>query len=258
MSVVISAINTVVGGMEIAPQFQRELRRADDFIRLAVMSVHGLSVSELPLDDEQSNNWGLVVGSSFGPMETNFVVLDQIVKDEQTSPTYFSHSVFNGGAGYLTRIFNVRGYTATLTDFFYPFFQALSAGCQAVRSGLIEKCLVVQVESYSDVLHDAKNANRQSETVWPMGAVAWLLERGETTSQHQVVDHIKTDFSPSWHPDYLCPGDNLIHNGKEISIDHPLQPALYVSQALLQPEKKENFRIQSPNGSIELQTGKLG
>lgn len=256
MIVSISAINTVVGEVEIAPQFQRELRRADDFIRLAVMSVNGLSLMELPLDDGQSNDWGLVVGSSFGPMETNFVVLDQIVKDEQTSPTYFSHSVFNGGAGYLTRIFNVRGYTATLTDFFYPFFQALSAGCQAVRSGLIKKCLVVQVESYSDVLHDAKNANRQSETVWPMGAVAWLLECGETANQYQAVNHIKTEFTPSWHPGYLSTSDDLILNGKKQSIIHPLQPVLLISQTLLQPEKKENnFQVLSPNGFIELQTG---
>ncbi len=255
MSVVISAINTVVGEVEIAPQFQRELRRADDFIRLAVMSVHGLAVTELPLDDDQSDNWGLVVGSSFGPMETNFVVLDQIVKDEQTSPTYFSHSVFNGGAGYLTRIFNVRGYTATLTDFFYPFFQALSAGCQAVRTGLTKKCLVVQVESYSDVLHDAGNADRQKKSVWPMGAVAWLLEHGETTNQHQVVNRIKTEFTPSWQPGYLNPADNLIHNGEKTIISHPLQPPLMISSALLKPERKENsFQIQSPNGSVELQT----
>ncbi len=36
-------------------------------------------------------------------------VLDQVVNREQTSPTLFSHSVFNAASGYVARIFQLHG-----------------------------------------------------------------------------------------------------------------------------------------------------
>ncbi len=256
MSVVISAINHLSGDIDIAPEFARELRRADDFIRLAVMSVHDSLIENFPLEEQESNNWGLVVGSSFGPMETNFVVLDQIVKDEQTSPTYFSHSVFNGAAGYLTRIFNIRGYTATLTDFFYPFFQALTTGYDAVQSGLVKQCVVLQVESFSGVLQDARLSENPAAAKWPIGAVAWLLEQSKNEDHPLILNPIQTELTPSWQPGYLDPTDSLVHDGKTSSITHPLHAPFMVSDILNSFDSKDHFfEITSPNGTIKLRTG---
>lgn len=256
MSVIVSSISCLGHEPVIAKPLIRELRRADDFIRLAVSSVYEALAGQFPIVDQEATDWGLVVGTSFGPMETNFHVLDQIVSEEQTSPTLFSHSVFNAAAGYLTRIFNFRGNTSTLTDFYYPFFQALAQGCTLINSGRVKRCFVLQVETYSSLLQDARLKESTSEKgQWPMGAVAWLLEEAHTDAHTLTIDSITIASTPNWQNDYLHTNDTLSYKGETVSISHPLAASLYLSAKLENSSSRDrhHFKISGKNGTIELQ-----
>jgi len=258
MSVAVTSIKCLQDQPVIAQPLMRELRRADDFIRLAVMSVYETLADQFPIANHEATDWGLIVGTSFGPMDTNFIVLDQIVSCEMSSPTYFSHSVFNAAAGYLTRIFNIRGYTATLTDFYYPFLQALFQGYTIVNSGLAKRCFVLQAEGYSNVLQDARLNVSKSEKKWPMGATAWLLEYTEATDHPLTITSITIETTPNWQTSYLRPDDILTHNEETAVIIHPLSTPFIMSKILSGHNGDENhiFKIIGQNGCIHLHIGK--
>lgn len=255
MKINLSSISCVEHEPEIAKPLLKELRRADNFIRMAVSTVYEALSSRYPIDEETGADWGLVVGTAFGPMETNFNVLDQVVNNDQTSPTLFSHSVFNAAAGYLTRIFNIRGNTSTITDFFYPFFQALSLGWNAIHSGKVRRCIVLQVETYSHLLQDARSAATMSTIAqWPSGGVAWLLERNDTTASLASLNTIKIKSTPNWENSYLQTNDTLTCNDERITVTHPLAAPLYLSDKLNHQGKREPLRFQiiSNIGTVEL------
>ena len=155
MSVYLGGTGCVQSKAALPSRFAGELRRADAFVRLAVGAAHTALDKALPRS-LRSGRCGLVLGTAFGPMQSNFDFVDQVLYEEQGSPTLFSHSVFNTAAGFLSRIFGFSGGALTLTDFAFPFFQALQQGWMMIDSGWLEACLVLQVETYSALLADAQ------------------------------------------------------------------------------------------------------
>lgn len=83
----LSSFSGYLDEMETPQELFRSLRRADDFIRAAVIAAgRTLEVT----DSEQGReDLGLVLATAYGTMQTNFGVLDQIIEGEQTSPTLF-------------------------------------------------------------------------------------------------------------------------------------------------------------------------
>ncbi len=129
------------GGIEdlaLHSSAQRTLRRADDFIRLAVAAATEV------LHGESGSDIGLILCSSYGPMETNFDVLQMVIDGETVSPALFSHSVFNAAAGYIAAVCAVEGPLSTLTEFDLPFFRGLQQGWLAVEAGFMRRCLVME------------------------------------------------------------------------------------------------------------------
>jgi len=232
------------------------MRRADDFIRLAVLSAFQAFDQRIEIPWESPERCGLILGTSFGPMQTNFDVLDLIVKGEQTSPTLFSHSVFNAAAGYLSRIFNLRGSALTLTDFAYPFFQALQQGCLAITSGQLERCLVLQVETYSELLQDARVRIYHKEAAgWPAGSVCWLLEReGICTSGGCIVDLLTIEGEAVEGGAYLGCDGLLTQNGQNIPMSDPLGAAVALTGIINKRENASCYdcRLTSSYGAVEL------
>ncbi len=158
--------------INLAPAIQRTLRRSDAFIRLAVAAATEV------LQGESGADIGLILCSAYGPMETNFDVLQMVVDGEAVSPALFSHSVFNAAAGYIASVCSLQGGLFTITDFDLPFFRGLQQGWLLVESGLMRRCLVLQVETYSRLLADAVADNGGREP-WPPMAVCWSLEAGD-------------------------------------------------------------------------------
>lgn len=151
--------------LDFSLQELKTLRRADDFIRLAVAAARRLP-------GQGRAETGLVLSSAFGPMESNFAVLDQVVAGDAVSPTLFSHSVFNAAAGYIAMNCGFSGRVMTVTDFDLPFFRALELGWAAVAGGVLRRCLVMEVETGSRLLLDAC----ERQVFWPPGVICWLLE----------------------------------------------------------------------------------
>jgi len=118
---------------EVPPQLTRELRRADDFIRLAVVGGFK-SLAEAPVRELAPEVRGVFIGTAFGPLETNFQSLGSLINDGegQISPTLFSHSVYNAAAGYTARLLDFRGPALTVTDYGWPFLIALEEARLAV------------------------------------------------------------------------------------------------------------------------------
>ena len=252
MSVFIAGTGCIPAGTDAPSSLSRELRRADGFISLAVQAgfaALGSLSSTLP----RSPRNGLLLGTAYGPMQTNFDVLDKVVRHEQTSPTLFSHSVYNAAVGYLSRIFQLQGSGLTITDFAFPFFQALQQGSMAIASGRLESCLVLQVETYSDLFTDArtriagKDANR-----WPAGAIAWLLS-GEEGQVDKELTSIDVHLQPAPESGYLAIEERLTCASHAIAIDSPLGAALAVTGIITEaPFKDQTISITAPYGQIEL------
>jgi hypothetical protein len=252
MKVFIAETAYIQPGIDVPATLARELRRAEGFISLAVQAgyaVLGKELSTIP----RSGSHGLILGTAFGPMQTNFDVLDQVVLQEHTSPTLFSHSVFNAAAGYLSRIFRLQGSALTVTDFAFPFFQALQQGSMAVASGRLDTCLVLQVETYSDLLADARARIIGKDIArWPVGAVAWLLSR-DNGKHGKEISAIDVRLQPSAGSNYIMIDERLTCNTQDLTVADPLGSAVAVTGFIAETLKEEQtFRISASYGHIEL------
>ncbi len=251
MSWIIDAVHIPALPDTPSARFSRQLRRADDFIRLAVAAAEQL-LDEHVLPPGPDPATGIVLGTAFGPMQTNFEVLGLIIDQNQTSPTLFSHSVFNSAAGYLARLFNIQGAGSTLTDFSWPFFQALAAGQSAIDSGRVRRCLVLQVETYSELLLEARQRICGSTSPWSPGATAWLLGNGPAPGARHL-DQLEIHACPAPSTDLLTREEHLRIGETSSSLTHPLAAAAGLTELLRRPHMEKTTCILSASyGKVTL------
>ncbi len=187
---VVATSSLRLNDMVIPDHLGRDLRRADQFIQLAVLGACQVLAAAPPINGQRT---GIYLGTAFGPMPCNLAVLDDLVMSEPISPTLFSHSVFNAASGYISRICKIYGPALTLTSFGSPFFRALESGWLAIKDKSLDHALILQVETYSTLLDDARTAILPgTPPSWPTGATAWLL--GKKGSCH--IDHISVSEEP--------------------------------------------------------------
>ena len=208
---------------ELPPQLARELRRADDFIRLAVVGGFN-ALAAAPLRDLAPEARGVFIGTAFGPLETNFQSLGSLINDGegQISPTLFSHSVYNAAAGYTARLLDFRGPALTVTDYGWPFLIALEEARLAVVSGRVERALVLGVEVYSELLADAyRRSFAGREIPWHKGAVAWVLDRADAVESSLArLEAVTVTGVPCATGDYLTRANELCRvGGRELAPD---------------------------------------
>jgi len=176
--VAISACSTLPQDYTIPDELVRDLRRADDFIQMAVISAFA-ATAKAPARDISPEEIGVFIGTAFGPLETNFESLGSLIDDGegQISPTLFSHSVYNSAAGYVARLLDIRGPALTITNYGWPFLIALEEARTAVATGRISRAVVIGVETYSELLADAYRRSYNVESIpWERNAVAWVLD----------------------------------------------------------------------------------
>lgn len=212
---------------EVPPQLARELRRADDFIRLAVVGGYN-ALAAAPIRELAPEARGVFIGTAFGPLETNFQSLGSLINDGegQISPTLFSHSVYNAAAGYTARLLDCRGPALTVTDYGWPFLLALAEARLAVAHGRVERALVLGVEVYSELLADAyRRSFAGREAPWHKGVVAWVLDRAAAGgSRLALLTEVTVTGSACPTGDYLTRADELcLAAGRQLTPDcHPL------------------------------------
>ena len=223
MTTILATASVTLGDTELLPsQTQRQLRRADDFIRLAVAAAHQvLSIASRPVVIPEQT--ALFLGSCFGPMQCNFEVIDNLAESEVVSPLLFSHSVFNAAAGYVTRIFQIQGGSWTTTSFGSPLFSCLENACACIRRGLYRQVLVLQVESFSELLHDAKQQFlKKHDRTWPAGAVAFLLIQDKDCNCRVKLEKMICNCRAASFYNYLIRNELLEFNGHAKDLHDPL------------------------------------
>lgn len=239
--------------LELPPELIRKLRRADDFIRLAVVAASALLRPEILAEDKSLENCGLILGTAYGTMQTNFEVLDAVVFGQQSSPTLFSHSVFNAAAGYVASIFNLQGCALTITDFSFSFFRALQEGFLALHSGRLDRCLVLQVETYSQLLQDARTRHLAEAGEWQPGVVCWLLDKNNRCGRVLQCPHILENVPEPF--DYLQFSEQLQVNGQTRTVTDPLGSAMALCEMVQQHAEANELdcMVQGPWGQVGLQ-----
>lgn len=228
-----SAYQCLREALIMVPELAGTMRRADDFIRLAVVAAHQVLGVGMAGQQGEPTTTGLVLGSSFGTMQTNFDVLDFIVAGEQCSPTLFSHSVFNAAAGYIGASLNIQGSAMTVTDFSFPFFRALQQAMLAIAGGQLDRCLVLQVETYSQLLEDAHQQHQNNAPPWPKGVVCWLLEKSSGSVVGPCLEKVSIMDGCPEPLDCLGFTEELRIDGRSFEQRHPLGTAMCLTENLV-------------------------
>lgn len=234
-----------VDEMEMPPELDRPLRRADEFIRAAVLAAGNTLTGLLPA--EKAGNIGLFLVTGYGTMQTTSSVLDQILDDNLTSPVLFAHSVFNAAAGYIAAIFDIRGCALTLTEFTFPFLRSLQEGVLSLKNGNLDRCLVLHVETFSRLLRDLRR-REGGNTIkdWRGGATCWLLEAVEKRDGRSL--HVED----MWFEDRECSSNSILLQGEVLQLgestvlaESPLSYGFLATEAVLQPDTVHDITLQA-------------
>lgn len=248
MRVKICSWNSIDPASLVIPdQFSRSLRRADEYIRVGVAAGHAALESVNMSQDTDSI--GMVVSSGFGPLETNFEILDQLVLEQPTSPTLFSHSVFNAAAGYMATTLGLQGPALTITELEAPFFRALEQANLLMVSGLVDSCLVLQIETYDELLQDVRGKQGKNIETWKPGAVCWYL--GKIDDGIELTD-LDVRYELKKKDDYLRYREQLIVEGKSEETGHPMGGIVTLTDMLAEFEGEVRVRVENPYGVVRL------
>ena len=206
----------------------RRIRRADRFSKMAVLAAwDAVEDSGIALDDKPSSV-GIIVAASFGPHVTTFRFLNDILDygDANVSPTVFSHSVHNAAASYIAYVLGTRGPTLTLTQFSFPFHQAIilaeswlnEGRCEYVLVGTVDECGTVMEYVCSRKLAIADDGkikpflfSASPSAVPGEGSVFFLATRGDCPKKYCEISGMSLNSDGlEEHPDmYILDADGM-------------------------------------------------
>ena len=261
--VAVSACSILPKDYLIPEELTRDLRRADDFIQMAVISASA-AFAKAPSRDISPEDNGIFIGTAYGPMETNFESLGSLIDDGegQISPTLFSHSVYNSAAGYVARLLDIRGPALTITNYGWPFLIALEEARIAVATGMISRAVVIGVETYSELLADAYRRSYNVESVpWERNAVAWVLESlGEAAGDLCKLTGVSLSEKDADPADFLTRRDESLSGHADFVTGtiprHPMAYAHSLTDMVLglegQSSGKKIWTIEASFGQAEI------
>ena len=132
------------------------LRRADDNSCFATVA------AKLALEDAHFNmkgipveRRGLILGTTHGPLDYSLVYHKELVlgNPKMASPILFSNSTLNIMVSYISNIFQICGYTTTITGY-NAVLQAIKCGANLIAEGIVDVCLVGGVDIFNDILKE--------------------------------------------------------------------------------------------------------
>lgn len=120
-----------------------EMRRADRFSKMATLAAYD-ALAQSGTARENPERVGIIFATAFGPHNTTFSFLDDILNygDAGVSPTIFSNSVHNAAVSYISNTLKIKGPTWTITCFHNPFQQALQMAQVWLDEGRCDQVLV--------------------------------------------------------------------------------------------------------------------
>ena len=131
------------------------IRRIDPLGRMALLaSFLALRDAGIALEEARSDRTGIVFGTAFGPQTSTFAYLDSIIDagDQMASSLAFTNSVHNLASAQISLALGITGPTRTLTAFGYTVGASLLSARHWLRSGRVDRALVVLGEETSPVM----------------------------------------------------------------------------------------------------------
>lgn len=131
----------------------RKLRRVDRVAGMALLGA-SLAISDAKLPTEALEQTGIVLATGYGALDTGFSFVASFLDkgDQLSKPTFFSNSVHNAAAAYLSIFLGIKGPCLTVTQFDLSVPTALLTAVQWLEEGRVESVLVGGVDQYNDVL----------------------------------------------------------------------------------------------------------
>jgi len=248
--------------LDLPVVYTKQLRRADELTKAVVNSTY-LGLDSAPMLDLVPEKIGLFLGTSFGPLETNFRFLDSLLDDGegQASPTLFSHSVHNAAAGYLARLFSINGPAITISSYAWPFLAALEQASLMMCSGTINRAIVVSGEMYSPLLeHAGKKLKEADYKFCQTGAVTWILDRvnERKLGNNIIINKIEMSYKPCDVTTFLTrTGEEWFFDNESCKVTELLSYAFLLTRQIqkkLTGDKKGEFNwsIKAPFGQAGL------
>jgi hypothetical protein len=139
----------------VCPALGARLRRADRFVRMAVIAAQDAwTEARQAAGDVPPEDVGLILASGLGSHVRAFRFLDGILDfgDGAALPTDFSHSLHGAASAYIAELLALRGPSLTITDFEDGVARALLMAQLWLAGGRCQRVLVGAVEELGDVL----------------------------------------------------------------------------------------------------------
>lgn len=197
----------------------KKIRRADKFSKMAVFSaLDAFKDSGITLNSNETI--GIILATAFGPHTTTFSFIDDILDygDAGVSPTKFSNSVHNAAASYISTVLGSCGPTVTLTDFLYPFQNALLLAeswlkeerCKHVLCGCVDELSVVMEYACKMKMKTAEDGKIRPflfsdcpVSVLGEGAAFFMLSEEKCKNNYGEVSEIKLFGESKNNPDII-------------------------------------------------------
>ena len=165
------------------------LRKLDRFSELVLLSgIEALADAQIKVDDTNSGDVGIVVGTSDGPI-TEIVNFQKLVIEkgiENGSAFMFPNTVYNAAGGYLSIFTGIKGYNVTIANGFQAGLQSVMHACEVIRRGEEDIMLAGGTDELTDIEHELyENAGllgngKDSGIVLGEGSVSLILESAKS------------------------------------------------------------------------------
>ena len=129
-----------------------KLRRVDHYSRMALLAA-GRALEKVPSSVIPGDDTGLIIATGFGALNSTFSFLDSYLDqgDKLSAPTWFSGSVHNAAAAYISISYGLTGPCLTVSQFDMSFAAALVSAQAWLATGRVGAVLLGAVDEWCEV-----------------------------------------------------------------------------------------------------------
>ena len=204
----------------MADRILKSARRADRFSKMSMLAAwDAVGEATVKIEDADKKYLGIILVTSFGPHNTTFRFIDDILTYGQNnvSPTVFSHSVHNAAVSYIASLFKSHGPTCTFSMFSFSLHQAFITAGTWLKNALCKHVLVVCVDECGDVFNRVVE-ERDPHAVAGEGCVCFLLTKETVAKRLCVISEVafdKTFYKKDMYDMVIVDTDGMCVHGKE-------------------------------------------
>lgn len=187
---------------------QKKLRRIDHLASMALLGACLAVKDAQPSPEskpEPQDRTGLILATGYGALDTSFSFIDSFLDrgDQLSKPTFFSNSVHNAAAAYLSILLGIRGPCLSISQFDLSVPSAIMTAKTWINEGRIDSVLVGGVDQYNDVIGYAAASMGAGTVEYPVtlgeGGCFFLLSRNQGPGQYARLTDVEI-FNPVHSP----------------------------------------------------------